>query len=34
MQPLSAGSLTNAHARALACFARQAEDGRPWRDIK
>jgi len=33
-QPVSAGSLTNAHARALACFARQAGDGRPWRDIK
>ncbi len=34
MQPLSAGSLSNAHARALACFARQAGDGRSWREVK
>jgi len=34
LQPVSAGSLSNAHSRALACFARQAGDGRPWRDIK
>jgi SpoIID/LytB domain protein len=33
-QPLSAGALSNAHARALACFARQAADGRAWRDVK
>lgn len=33
-QPLSAGSLSNAHARALACFARQAGDGRAWKDIR
>jgi len=34
LQPISAGSLTNAHARALACFARQAGDGKPWREVK
>ena len=34
MQPVSAGSLSNAHARALACFARQAGDGRSWRDVR
>jgi hypothetical protein len=34
MQPISAGSLSNAHTRALACFARQAGDGKPWRDVK
>jgi len=34
LQPVSAGSLTNAHTRALACFARQAGDGRPWREVK
>jgi stage II sporulation protein D len=33
-QPVSAGSLSNAHARALECFARQAGDGRSWRDVK
>ena len=33
-QPVSAGSLSNAHARALACFARQAGDGKSWRDVK
>jgi stage II sporulation protein D len=34
LQPVSAGALSNAHSRALACFARQAGDGRPWRDVK
>jgi hypothetical protein len=34
LQPISAGSLSNAHARALACFARQAGDGKPWREVK
>ena len=34
LQPVSAGSLSNAHARALACFARQAGDGKSWRDVK
>ena len=33
-QPVSAGSLSNAHARALACFARQVGDGKFWRDVK
>jgi hypothetical protein len=34
LQPVSAGSLSNAHARALLCFARQAGDGKSWRDVK
>ena len=34
LQPVSAGSLSNAHVRALACFARQAGDGKSWRDVK
>jgi stage II sporulation protein D (peptidoglycan lytic transglycosylase) len=34
LQPVSAGSLSNAHSRALACFARQAGDGKSWRDVK
>ena len=34
LQPISAGSLSNAHTRALACFARQAGDGRSWRDVR
>jgi SpoIID/LytB domain protein len=34
LQPVSAGSLNNAHTRALACFARQAGDGKAWRDVK
>jgi stage II sporulation protein D (peptidoglycan lytic transglycosylase) len=32
--PVSAGALSNAHARARACFARQIESGRSWRDVK
>ena len=32
--PVSAGALSNAHARARACFARQIEAGRTWRDVK
>jgi stage II sporulation protein D len=34
LQPVSAGALSNAHARALACFARQVGDGRSWKDVK
>lgn len=34
LQPVSAGSLSNAHTRALACFARQAGDGKSWREVK
>jgi len=34
LQPVSAGALSNAHARALACFARQVDDGRSWKDVK
>src|SRR2546430_13075714 len=28
LQPISAGSLSNAHSRALTCFVRQAGDGK------
>jgi SpoIID/LytB domain protein len=34
LQPVSAGALSNAHARALSCFARQVGDGRSWKDVK
>ena len=32
--PVSAGALSNAHARARACFARQIEAGRSWREVR
>jgi SpoIID/LytB domain protein len=32
--PLSAGALSNAYARARACFARQISSGRPWREVR
>ncbi len=34
VQPVSAGALSNAFARAKACFARQIGSGRSWRDVK
>jgi SpoIID/LytB domain protein len=34
LQPVSAGALSTAFARALACFSRQADSGRSWRDVK
>jgi SpoIID/LytB domain protein len=34
LSPVSAGALSNARAHATACFARQAGDGRRWRDVK
>jgi hypothetical protein len=34
LQPVSPGALSNAHARARACFARQIESGKSWRDVK
>jgi SpoIID/LytB domain protein len=34
LQPVSAGALSNAFARALACFARQVESGKSWRLVK
>ena len=34
LRPVSVGALTNAYARARACFARQIQAGRTWRDIK
>jgi stage II sporulation protein D len=34
IQPVSAGALSNAFARAKACFARQIESGRGWRDVR
>lgn len=32
--PVSVGALSNAHARARACFARQIQAGRAWRDVQ
>jgi SpoIID/LytB domain protein len=32
--PVSIGALANAHARARACFAKQIESGRKWRDVR
>jgi SpoIID/LytB domain protein len=34
LRPISVGSLTNAYARAEACFARQLAQRRSWRDVK
>lgn len=34
LRPVSAGALSNAYARARACFARQIQSGKPWRDVK
>jgi hypothetical protein len=33
-QPISVGALTNAYARARACFARQIQSGRSWKDVR
>ena len=33
-QPVSVGALSNAYARARACFARQLAAGRPWREVR
>ena len=33
-QPVSAGALANAYARARACVARQMSGGRSWRDVR
>jgi SpoIID/LytB domain protein len=34
LRPVSAGALANAYGRARACFARQIDAGRGWREIK
>jgi SpoIID/LytB domain protein len=34
LRPVSAGALSNAFARALACFSRQVDSGRSWRDVR
>jgi hypothetical protein len=34
LSPVSAGALSNARILARACFARQAGEGRPWREVK
>jgi SpoIID/LytB domain protein len=34
LRPVSVGALSNAYARARACFARQIASGRSWRDVK
>jgi len=33
-QPVSIGALSNAYARARACFSRQIAQGRSWREVK
>ncbi len=32
--PVSVGALSNAYARARACFAKQIQSGRTWRDVR
>jgi len=34
LRPVSVGALTNAYARARACFAKQIQSGRSWRDVR
>jgi len=34
LRPVSAGALSNAYARARACFAKQIEAGKAWRDVR
>lgn len=34
LRPVSVGALSNAYARARACFAKQLAAGKPWRDVK
>ena len=33
-RPVSVGALSNAYARAHACFAKQVQGGRSWRDVR
>jgi SpoIID/LytB domain protein len=34
LRPVSVGALANAYARARACFARELQSGKSWRDVK
>ena len=34
MRPVSVGALSNAYARARACFAKQIQNGKSWRDVR
>ncbi|MCU1385739.1 MAG: hypothetical protein JWL71_4436 [Acidobacteria bacterium] len=34
LRPVSVGALSNAYARARACFAKQMQAGRTWRDVR
>jgi hypothetical protein len=34
LKPVSAGALSNAFARARACFAKQIDSGRSWKDVR
>ena len=34
LRPVSVGALTNAYARARACFAKQIAAGKSWRDVR
>jgi hypothetical protein len=33
-RPVSVGALANAYARARACFAKQLEAGKGWKDVR
>jgi hypothetical protein len=34
LKPVSPGALSNAYARARACFAKQIDAGRSWKDVR
>jgi hypothetical protein len=34
LRPVSVGALSNAYAQARACFARQIQGGRSWKDVR
>jgi hypothetical protein len=34
LRPVSVGALTNAYARARACFAKQIAAGKSWREVR
>jgi hypothetical protein len=34
LHPVSVGALSNAYARARACFAKQIQSGRSWREVR
>jgi hypothetical protein len=34
LHPVSVGALSNAYARSRACFAKQIQAGKTWRDVR